>query len=54
MTKYKFEIQKCIEVEVEDTDISEARVQVINNLEAGFYDDEMKSDCYVSDGKEAE
>ena len=52
--KYKFEIQNCIKVEAEAEDMLEARRKIINNLNNGFYDDELSSDAYVSDGEEVD
>jgi len=51
MKKYKFEIQNCINVEIEGTDKDDARIRLIDNLED--YGDEMvDGNCYVSDGEE--
>lgn len=54
MTKYKFEIQTLITVEVEAVNKDDARCMVSDNFRDGFYDDEMHSDPCVSDGEEIE
>lgn len=50
MTKYKFEIQACIDVEAEADSVEDARFQIVNNIKN--YADEMVTDPWVSDGVE--
>lgn len=50
MKRYRFEIQKCINVEVDAETVEEARAGVIDNL--AIYADEMIVDPYVSEGVE--
>ncbi len=47
--KYKFQIQNCIDVEIEAENKDEARIKIIDNLTD--YADELINNCYVSDGK---
>ena len=49
MTKYEFEIQNCIKVEIEADNQEDARHKLINNLEQ--YGHEMVHSSYVSDGR---
>ena len=52
MKKYRFEIQSCIEVEIEtDADKEKARIQIIENLRQ-YADQMVTGSCYVSDGRE--
>lgn len=51
MKTYKFEIQSCIEVEVEAENREEARLQIVDNLKQ-YADQMVTSSCYVSDGVE--
>ena len=50
MKKYKFEIQSHIVVVVEADNETEARMDIIDNLDR--YADAMVKDPYVSDGEE--
>ncbi len=50
MKKYKFQIQKCIDVEIEAENEIEARLDIVDNISR--YADEMVQDPYVSDGVE--
>lgn len=51
MVKFKFQIQNCIDVEVDADNKEDARMIVIENI--GDYAEQMvDSSCYVSDGKE--
>jgi len=51
MTKFKFEIQNCIETIIEAENAEEARMLIINNLDE-FADEMISGSCYVSEGKE--
>lgn len=51
MKKFRFEIQSCIDVEIEANNKEDARMKIINNIKD--YADEMVSpSCYVSNGVE--
>lgn len=51
MTKFRFEISNCIDVEVDAVDKEEARSKVIYRLEKGDYDKDMGgTSSIVSDG----
>ena len=50
MKKYRFQIQNCIDVEVEAENDVEARIELIDHLDR--YADQMVADCCVSDGVE--
>lgn len=51
MNKYRFQIQSCIDVEIEGDSAEEARMELIENLKS--YADEMISPAtYVSNGVE--
>jgi len=50
MTKFKFEIQTCIETFVEADNVEDARMLIVDNLDD--FADEMLKTCYVSDGIE--
>ena len=50
MKKYRFQVQKCIDVEVEADNEVEARMDIIDHIDR--YADQMVADCYVSDGVE--
>lgn len=52
MKKFRFEIQNCINVEIEGDNKDDARMKLINSLED--YGDEMVRDSYVSNGVEVE
>jgi len=54
MVKYKFNIQMEADVEVDADNIEDARMEVINNMENGLYDDDLSPDAsaYVDDGIE--
>jgi len=52
MRKFEFEIQNIINIKVSANSKEEARAFVINCLEDGEYDDDLKSDCCISDGEE--
>jgi len=51
MSKFRFEIQNCIDVEVEASNKEDARMQIINNLN-NYADQMVDGSCYVSDGVE--
>ena len=53
MSKYRFEIQNCIKVEIEAENADEARMRIINNLD-DYADDMLDGSCYVSDGEKIE
>ena len=50
LKKFEFEIQNCIKVVINHHSRDEARIHLIDNLDA--YADDMVYDCYVSDGEE--
>lgn len=49
MDKYMFEIQNCINIDVDANNAEEARKKLINN--PSLYQDELIKDCYISDGR---
>ena len=51
MARFRFEVQNCINVEIEAENAEEARMELINNLD-NFADRMVDGSCYVSDGKE--
>ncbi len=51
MTKFRFEIQNCIDVEVESGNIEDARMQIIENMD-DYAEQMIDGSCYVSDGIE--
>lgn len=51
MKTYKFEIQSCIEVEVDAENREEARLQIVDNLKQ-YADQMVTGSCFVSDGVE--
>ena len=53
MSKYRFEIQNCIKVEIEAENADEARMKIIDNLD-DYADDMLDGSCYVSDGEQIE
>lgn len=53
MTKYKFEIQNCIEVTMKADTAEEARTMLIDSL-YNYAEDMLDGSCYVSDGREVE
>ncbi len=50
MAKYRFQIQNCIDVEIEAGNEIEARFEIVDTINR--YADEMVQDPYVSDGVE--
>ena len=50
MAKFKFQIQNCIDVEIEADNKEEARMQIIDNIKE--YADQMANSSTVSDGEE--
>jgi hypothetical protein len=50
MKGYRFQVQKCIDIEVIGISAEQARTDLIDNLAS--YADDMIRDCYVSDGEE--
>lgn len=50
MRKYRFQIQKCIDVEIEADNEIEARIEIIDHIDK--YADLMVNDPYISDGEE--
>ena len=50
MKTYRFEIQKCININIEADDEIEARMILIDN--PSLFQDKMIEDCYISDGVE--
>lgn len=51
MSLFRFEIQNCIEVEIEGDNVEEARTNLINSLD-DYADIMVDGNCYVSDGEE--
>ena len=51
MKTYKFEIQNCINVEIEGDSPEHARMKLINELDK-HADEMIGGNCYVSDGEE--
>ena len=51
MSKYRFEIQNCIKVETEASNVEEARMKIIENMD-DYADQMVDGSCYVSDGDE--
>ena len=49
--KFRFEIQNCIEVIVEGTNVERARIQLIDNLR-DYADSMVDGSAYVSNGVE--
>jgi hypothetical protein len=49
--QFRFEIQNCINVEIESNNKEDARIQIINNLD-DYADQMVDGSCYVSDGVE--
>lgn len=53
MPRYRFEIHGSTDVEIEAKNREDARMQVINKLENGDYNDQLSNaSAYVSDGDE--
>ena len=53
MTRYKFEIQNCIEIVIEGESKEEARNYLVNNPDC-YSEDMCGSSCFISDGQETE
>ena len=53
MTRYKFEIQNCIEIVIEGESKEEARDYLVNNPDC-YSEDMCGSSCFISDGQETE
>ena len=51
--KFKFEIQNCIQVEVEADNKEDARMKIIENLD-DYADEMVDGSCYVSNGEESD
>jgi len=51
MTTYRFEIQNCIQVEVEAENKENARQWLVNNKQ-NYADDMVDNSCWISDGEE--
>lgn len=51
MNKYRFQIQSCIDVEIEGDSTEEARRDLIDNLK-NYAEDMLNAGTYVSDGVE--
>jgi len=51
MKKYRFEIQNCIDVEVEAENREEARMHLVDNT-MDYAEEMCDSSCYISDGVE--
>ena len=51
MKKFKFEIQNCINVEIESDCKENARREIIDNLK-DYAEQMVDSSCYVSEGVE--
>lgn len=51
MGLFKFEIQNCIEVEIEGDNVEEARTALIDSLD-DYAELMVDPSCYVSDGEE--
>jgi len=49
MSKYRFQIQSCIDVEVEADNEIEARIDIVDHINR--YADQLSQDPYVSDGE---
>ena len=48
---FRFQIQNCIDVEVEADDKEEARIHLIDNID-DYAERMVNGSCYVSDGEE--
>ena len=51
MPKYRFEMQNCIDIEIEADNKDEARMKIIENMK-DYADQMVDGSCYVSDGEE--
>jgi hypothetical protein len=51
MGKYRFEIQNCINVEIEADTPEEARMFLVENTD-DYADQMVDGSCYISDGVE--
>lgn len=51
MTKFRFEIQNCITVEVEGDNKEDARLWLVDNTDQ-YADQMVGGGCYISDGEE--
>ncbi len=51
MTKFRFQIQNCIDVEIEADNKEDARMNIIENIE-DYADQMVDGSCYVSNGDE--
>jgi len=51
LTKYKFEIQNLITVEIEANNSEDARMKLIDSLD-DYAEQMVDGSCYVSDGTE--
>ncbi len=50
MATFRFEIQNCINIEIEADDVDSARLELLDNIRDYAYD--FIDDAYVSDGVE--
>lgn len=51
MKTYRFEIQNCIDVEIEAENVEEARMYLVENTE-DYAERMVDSSCYISNGVE--
>ena len=51
MPTYKFELQNCIEIEMDGKDAEEARMKLVDSL-SDYADEMVGADAYLSDGEE--
>ena len=52
MKVYRYKIQTLIHIDIKAENKEEARLKIVDRLQAGAYDDQLSNDAYVSDGKE--
>ena len=51
MKKFRFEIQNCIDVNIEAENAEDARMQIVENI-SDYAEQMVDGSCYVSDGVE--
>lgn len=51
MSKFRFQIQNCIDVVIEADNKEDARMQLVENTD-DYADEMLGASCYISDGEE--
>lgn len=51
MAKFRFQIQNCIDVEVEADNVDDARIWLVENTD-DYAEEMLGGSCYISDGVE--